>query len=265
MAGAHGRYRNAPKPVFASGTGVSADWGNQSPPALVSHRILPNQRLPTRSGEIGTTYLFGGFSEPESDCTWIAGERGIIEFTIDSDSKDTQSNYEIILEASGRRSLQHGREQHCTVALNGKVIAYLRVPESETLLRLAVPMQRMGHPSRFRLELIPDHSDQVFDAEGHVTDERRLSICLKSIEIRCDVVGKPPLLEAGVMYECREGSEGARALFSGFHAPEENLSWIAGTRGTLRFGMECHLKIRYSNYRWLVAAVWKAERCRISH
>ncbi|MET3828469.1 hypothetical protein ABIC16_004224 [Sphingomonas sp. PvP055] len=227
-----------PQFVYAYGPGSPISWSEQVAPAQAHQRIPANQSLPTKAGGRGVPCLAAGFSAPEADYTWVCAERGIVEFSIQPDDVSADANYDILLTMFGRRSFEAGREQHCTFALNGKIIAYQRIPETPGVVRLAVPMQQMGRPVRFRLELIPDHAEQVCNAEGRVIDARRLSVALASIEVRQEIGAKLPVLGAGALHPCHEKGAGVDALFSGFYPPEGDFTWMAGCQAALRFVLD---------------------------
>lgn len=229
------RGTDLPQFVYAYGPGTPIRWMDNVAPAYTTRRLAPNVPMRTIENGAGLKYLADGFSTPEPHLTWISGERGILEFSVAANPPVSNADYVLILSMSGRRSAATGREQHCTIIVNGKVIAYLRVPETETDLQIAVPVINMMAPTAFRVEIVPDHHEPVYDESGVIIDDRRLSVSLKYFELRERTMPRPPKLDIDTIYSCGEGGSGEDALVEGFYPPEKGFSWIAGCKAIIRF------------------------------
>ena len=224
-----------PEFVFQSSPGTPIPWHDYQPPASVGRRLVPDRAVPTVAGGEGLDYLVSGFAKPEPDHVWLDGERGVIEFALAPAEPDRLEDFSLSLSVAGRRSVETGRDQHVTLAVNGMVVGYAVVPEHPAELDIAIPRHLMRGVSSFRIEVTPDHADQVFNAAGHVIDARRLSVQLRALTLRRRLQAEPPVLAANERYRCSVGQPGAQALLSNFHPPEERFAWIAGRRGIVWF------------------------------
>jgi hypothetical protein len=86
-----------------------------------------------------------------------------------------------------------------------------------------------------RIEIIPDHADQVFDEAGHVIDRRKLGIKLVSLNVRRIGASAIASLSVGTVLSCGRDGRGSDTLIANFYAPEGTHAWMAGTRGTIAF------------------------------
>ncbi len=231
------RGAKLPEFVFAYAPGAPVRWQDFTLPAAARPKLTLDQMIPICTGGAGLEVLGAGFSAPEPEHVWLASERGIIEFRLDAIDPGSAANYEIVLLVFGRRSIVSGREQHCTVVLNGSIIAYVAVSDHVHEMRIAVPFHLLKAQSAYRLELIPDHSEPAQPHDG-VTDQRHVSIALMGIGMFSERSEHVPKLEVGRLYGCGTEEVGAQALARGFYAPEPGLCWIAGVRGDIRFAVQ---------------------------
>jgi hypothetical protein len=115
------------------------------------------------------------------------------------------------------------------------VVSYLEVPEAFANLAITVPLHLLQGVESFRVEVTPDHADQVFDGNGSLIDPRRLSIQLKSLEMK-RIRGKSlPIYLPDEQWTCGEAMAGALALASNFYLPEKKFTWMAGIAGRMWF------------------------------
>lgn len=227
-------YRDVPKSVYSAGPVTPARWTDYSAPFEITHRIPLARRLSAAAGGEALLYLAKGFSPPEEEHSWLADERGIISFSLGSSTKGVFEDHELVLCVRGRRSVTTGREQHCLVLINSKVIAYLRVPEHDTDICISIPPMVTTGARNVRLEIVPEHSEPVLDDGGTIVDPRRLSIMLRDMML-ITRSSAPPTFKVGEIYQTVEGEKGAEALSQDFHRPEPNMTWVAGSEGGLRF------------------------------
>jgi len=229
-----GTHRDIPQAVYSTGPATPIRWTDYSAPFEITHQIPLGRRLSAAAGGTALPYLMNGFSPPEAEHSWLAGERGVVSFSIGAAAKASFEDHELVLRVRGRRSVETGREQHCHVAINGKFVAYLRVPEHETEVHVPIPPMALRGARNVQMEIVPDHSEPVLDENGTIVDPRRLSIMLRSM-ILIPRSFAPPMFGVGEIYKTIEGERGAEALAQGFHLPEPNLTWVAGAKGALRF------------------------------
>lgn len=230
-------YRDIPKFVYSAGPATPVRWADYSAPFEITHRIPSHQRLSAAAGGAALPYLVNGFSPPENEHSWIADERGIIAFSLGFSEKAAFEAHELVLGARGRRSAVTGREQHCLVAINGKFVAYLRVPDHDSDLHIPIPPMVMEGARNVQIELVPEHSEPVLNEDGIVVDGRRLSIMVRDMTLITHTPA-PPTFGVGEIFETVEGARGVEALFQNFHRPEYNLTWVAGTSAKIRFVVE---------------------------
>jgi hypothetical protein len=224
-----------PEFVFAYSPGSPIRWDRYTPPHSMFTRIRTNASLATAAGSEGLKCLSSGFGSPEPDHIWLLAERGIIEFSLPPQASDAVEDYCIILTIAGRHSVATGREQHCTIALNGMIIAYTTVPEQISEIKIDIPLNLVAGSSSFRLELTPDHADPIFDDFGTIIDDRRLSIMLKSFGVFQRPQRSLPVLDVDEVYGCGQADRGTDALVKGFYASEAEHTWIAGSAASVRF------------------------------
>ena len=137
--------------------------------------------------------------------------------------------------ASGRRSRKTGRDQHFTILLNGMAVAYVRLPESPTDVRIAIPRGLLANTNEFRMELVPDHNEPAFSADSDLKDPRNLSIMIKALGLMSAADREEEVLLPGISYPMGAGKTAEKVLERGFYAAEPTLTWIAGREGHLRF------------------------------
>jgi hypothetical protein len=234
------RYGKKPEFIYAFSPGAPPRW-DQSPPQAPPPMLALDTPALFGSDSPAIRYLAAGFSHPEPDHVWIEGSYGLIEFSIPRNDDDPfgLQRATLRIRAVGRRSAA-GREQHCTLTLNGETIAYFGVPEAETELVVPLPQRIIDRTHHFRIQLTPDHREAVTDVNGTVIDPRLLSIQLKSIII--DTAGEKeiPLLEFDKTYALGGGSYGAAVLYRNFYPGEATGVWMVGRQGALRFRVGPH-------------------------
>lgn len=192
----------------------------------------------TNLGGDGGEFLAAGFFDPEANAAWMGDERGVIEFSLPRHAAEHIEDFQIVLEMSGRKSIATGRDQHCTFILNQMAIAYTDLAERIGQIRLKIPMDILRTTSTFRLEIIADHADPVFDDHGKIIDPRPLSALLYSIAIIRDSDERLPIFNVNTTYSLAEGGEGTRALVRGFYGPERSVTWVCGRQGEIRFRID---------------------------
>jgi hypothetical protein len=232
------RGAKMPEFVYAYSPGTPVRWLTGRQDDLSNKLIEPDTMLSVKTGGAGVRYLQEGFSAPEDGGTWLATDRGRLAFTLASRGAEAPEDYEIVLDLAGRRSSETGRRQHCTVLLNKMAIAYVEIPEEWAEVRFRIPISLRRETNNFVLELVPDHAEPVTDDRGKIVDPRHLSLLIRSLGIMRDRRYRLPTLEIGKTYPCVEDSLAAKALIHGFHAPEHNLTWIAGTVGEIAFKVD---------------------------
>jgi hypothetical protein len=227
-----------PEFVYAYSPGSPVRWQDYTAPRSVTHLLPLDTPVRTAIDGKGMNYLRHGFSHPEPDGIWIEAERGIIDFNLPPAEANRTEDREIVLVMTGRRSIETGRDQHVTVALNGLVVAYAVAPDFEAELRLPIPVHLRNATQAFRIELIPDHSEMVYDASGKVSDGRRLSVKLRSITVERRSSEKAPMLNVDKAYPFGRGQPAAAALVSNFYPVEDGFAWVAGRKATVFFRID---------------------------
>ncbi|CAL1693002.1 hypothetical protein MMB232_03185 [Brevundimonas subvibrioides] len=227
-------YNNIPKFVYSTGPVTPRRWEDYAAPYDVTHRIPLARSLSAAMGGEALAFMETGFSPPETEHSWLADERGILSFSLGASPKAAFESYELVLTAQGRRSVSTGREQHCSVAVNGKFVAFVRVPEHEFNIHIPIPPMVTSGSRNVRVEIVPEHAEPVFDENGDIVDPRRLSVKLLAISVMARS-SAPPSFDVGTIYETTLGERGVEALGDGFHSPEHNLTWVAGCDAELRF------------------------------
>jgi hypothetical protein len=86
--------------------------------------------------------------------------------------------------------------------------------------------------------LIPDHAEQIRNADDEVIDHRRLSIALHAIGVFSH--GPRSVLQASPneVHGCGSHGQHVGALHRGFHVPELLGAWIAGAEGQLKVDLD---------------------------
>lgn len=197
--------------------------------------FVPDRTYFMRAGEPVTQCLKSGFSTPEATAVWLAADRGLIEFSLPSTVASIAEDFDIVLSLAGRQSTLTGRPQHCTFLVNSIAVAYAEIGAGFSDIRLRMPINSLRNTNVFRLELVPDHAEQVIDDHGRVTDIRRLSLLIESLTITRDARGRSLSLRVNDRHACIQGDPIVRAMVSGFYAPETDQTWIAGRHATMQF------------------------------
>jgi len=211
-------------------------WGSYSHPRNIALKLPLGVAMPTTQNGAGEKYLAEGFSSPESQFTWIEGESGIIEFACAPEDTAASLEEELVLEMIGRPSRETGRQQHCTILINGLSVAYVFVPDVKTEIKIRIPrLQNVSKNGWVRIEIIPDHSELVYDKSGKVVDARRLSIALSSFELRSFWLSTPPAVTSGRVYPTNAMGAGIVVFAAGFSHPEPTGTWMIGKAARLQF------------------------------
>lgn len=211
-------------------------WGSYSHPRNIALKLPLNVVMPTTRNGAGEAYLAEGFSSPEDKFTWIEGESGIIEFACSREDAAASLEEVLVLEMIGRPSKETGRQQHCTILVNGLSLAYLLVPDTRTEIKIRIPrLQNLARNGWVRIEIIPDHSELVYDKKGKVVDARRLSIALSAFELRTLWLSTPPDVTSGRVYPTNTMGAGLAAFADGFSHPEATGTWMIGKEARLHF------------------------------
>lgn len=229
------RGRRMPAFVHAYAPGAPIRWSNTLASGAQTKMLVADRTYFTRLGEPAVKCLVSGFSDPEGAAVWLAADRGVIEFSLPRGAAAVAEDYDIVLSLAGRRSVETGRLQHCTFTLNNVSVAYTALAEHFTEVRIRIPLNALHNTNVFRLEIAPDHAEQVVDSNGRVTDTRHLSLLLESITICRSDAGRVPSIQPDEKRYCVEGDPVVRAMFVGFYAPEGSHTWIAGTHAVLKF------------------------------
>lgn len=213
-------------------------WNTLHSPASGTKTIEPGRTVALHTGSPGLEFLVSGFSFPEEAAVWLANERGVIEFALPSRAARHIEDYKVVLSLLGRRSRESGRMQHCTFIINNLAVAYQAIPDFFTNISIKIPRNVMKDAASFRLEILPDHCEPVFDESGNVVDQRNLSVLLSSIAVVRDSNEVAAILPVNTMQPVSEGEAITRSLTSGFYAPERVGTWICGQLG------EIHIRVR---------------------
>ena len=136
----------------------------------------------TLNGE-GRDMLGFGFSYAEASSTWIDGKTARLRFRLPPDIEPRDQM--VSLNVGGRRSETSGRDQTCTISVNGqRVLDDVKVFESEQ--KLNVSLEACSHLEAgdlVTLELKLRHAEQVVDQTQRVVDTRRLGLWVSSVEL----------------------------------------------------------------------------------
>ena len=197
-------------------------------------RIRPNWRYETKAGAEGSIFLVDGFSDPEAEFTWCL-ERGLIDFSLHDDRHLEAFSFTLRVALVARPSNVTQRPQHLTVAFNGVVIGYYPTNGTEQTLAIHLPLFKLPVGNRFRVELIPDHAEPYLSDAGVVMDARLLSFRISSFVLQRTPFVAAPRFDVGETISVVKSGYGSAALAQGFHKPEEDLVWVAGTQGKILF------------------------------
>jgi hypothetical protein len=228
-----------PEFVYARGPAAPISWDQYVSPRGMTQLIKIDHWVATNRGGEGIKYLVDGFSQAEDKYIWLQADRGIIEFRLTEEAPGSPfpPDYQFAFVAAGRNAVENGRPQHCTIAVNGMVVAYMQIPESATEFRVAIPSRLVTNRLAYRIEFVPDHADVVFDETGAVADPRRLSLRIMRLAMLRKITAKQPLFAVGEIHACTATGRGAEALIRNFYTPESKFTWIAGAKGYVRFGL----------------------------
>ncbi len=229
------RGSKIPEFVHAYAPGAPIRWANTLASGEYTRMLSPDRTYFTRIGEPAVKCLVSGFSTPESEAVWLAGDRGVLEFSLPRGAASVAEDHDIVLSLAGRRSLVTGRLQHCTYIINNVAVAYTALAESFEDIRIRIPLNALRNTNVFRLEIVPDHAEQVVDENGRVTDPRHLSLLLRSVTVTKNAAGRVAVLKPNQMRECVEGDMIVRTMTSGFYSPESNMTWMSGTNAQMQF------------------------------
>lgn len=227
--------RKVPDFVHAYAAGAPIRWTNTLALGEQTKLLAPERTYFTRIGEPAIKCLVSGFSNPENEAVWLAADRGVIEFSLPRGAASVAEDYDIVLSMTGRRSLITGRLQHCHFSINNVSVAYTQLGEDFSDVRIRIPLNALRNTNVFRLEILPDHAEQVVDDNGRVLDNRHLSLLLRSITIEKDAAGRVPTLVPGETRYCVEGDIIVRAMTSGFYSPEIDQTWMSGKHAIMQF------------------------------
>jgi hypothetical protein len=232
------RDAKLPEFVYAYSPGTPMRWSSAQRNDFSTKLIETDVMHAAVLGGTAIKHLQEGFSHPEEGGTWLTTGPGRLSFTLGHKVADAPEDYELVIEMLGRRSAGTGRRQHCTIMINKVAVAYVEVAEGWAEHRFRIPPSLRRENQNMLVELTPDHAEVVTDERGHVIDPRHLSILVRSIGIMRDRRHGLPILRVGEVYPCVQHSLGSRVLVHGFHAPENNMTWIAGTRGEIAFRVD---------------------------
>ena len=210
-------------------------WSGFAAPALGRIPLELDRMLSTGLGGEGLPFLTKGFSQAEEEHIWITEDRATFDFSLPTSAPVSDGGYELVLLALGRRSRVTGRDQHCTILLNGIAVSYVRVPESPTDIRIAIPRGLLANTREFRMELVPDHNEPASAGENDIEDPRNLSVMIKALGLMSAADREEETLLPAISYPTGAGKTAERILARGFYAAEPTLTWLAGREGHLRF------------------------------
>jgi hypothetical protein len=134
-----------------------------------------NRLYETRDGGDGQHLAppHGGFSQPEPEFTWIDGQTARIELDLPPGNSDR----ELVLVVSGRKSTKTRAEQRCTVTVNDEVLLdQVPIKDRKTELRMPLLASTAPQVSRISMILQLNHAEQVRDTEGKIIDPRHLGL-----------------------------------------------------------------------------------------
>lgn len=214
-------------------------WGNYSHPRNVVLKLPLGVVLPMTEKGVGTKYLGEGFSMPEANFTWIEGEKGIIEFACSPEEAAESLEEDLVFEMVGRPSEETGRQQHCMIVVNGVSLAYVPVPDVKTEIKVRIPrLRHLAKNGWVKIEIVPDHSELVYDDDGKVADPRRLSVALYSLEVRSLWRSTPQVFSSNRVYLTNTQGEGVAGFVDGFSDPEATGTWMIGKEARIQFKVD---------------------------
>jgi hypothetical protein len=184
-------------------------------------------------GNSGVKYIEHGFSAPEPEGTWIEGDFGGLQFYCAEQCWAAAEDYDLVVYMRGRAERDTSRPQHCTVVINGVAIAYVEVPEQNARYAFRVPRNAFNSDGRMRIQLIPDHSEMVYNPTGQVIDGRTLSIHIQRFGVISRVARPRPALAPELTYDFGADSPALAALREGMAYPDRD--------GVLLLGKAAHL------------------------
>jgi len=204
-----------------------------------SHRVSagylePNRAAPIKLGGDGLSYLVSGFAFPEENGVWIVEDRGVIEFTLPRHTSVYIEDYSVVLGLLGRRQNSTGRMQHCTFIVNNLAVGYQTVPDFLSKISIRLPLNLMRQTNNFRVEIVPDHREEVYDAAGAIIDGRTLSVLVDSVAVTRESAERIIAIETDKFHSTVEGDPIVSALTAGFYAPERGGTWICGLAGDIQ-------------------------------
>ena len=219
----------------------SIRWSDYAAAPLGREPLKLDRMLSTGLGGEGLRFLTKGFSNAEEGHIWITGDSATFDFSLPPAASVSNGEHEVVLLALGRRSRKTGRDQHCTILLNGMAVAYVRMPESPTDIRISIPRGLLANTREFRMELFPDHNEPAWsgdnddDSDDDSKDPRHLSIMIKALGLMSASDQNEEMLLPAISYPTGAGKTAEKVLVRGFYAAEPTLTWIAGREGHLRF------------------------------
>lgn len=216
--------------VFVHSSDGAIRTADFAPTSALRMKLGVGRMVATVFGGEGASYLGLGFSQPENEHTWLSSTRGIIDFALQGAGEE---ELDVALVMLGRRSAS-GREQHCTIIVNGMSCAYLPIPEAITEVKVRIPRNLIHSSSEFRIELLPDHVEPA-NSEAGVNDPRHLAIALHAFGVMPQAKVPLPILQPDMLHGCGVRGAGFDALVRGFYEAEPDLTWMAGTSAAIRF------------------------------
>lgn len=196
-------------------------------------RLFLDTVIPTRRGSTAQNYLRAGFSKLEAEHVWIDGLSAALTFRLADATRDDRRTLSLRLNLSGRRERLTGRPQHCTIAVNGTVLAYVRLDEAPQWIETPLPLG-ITAAEVLDVRLTADHAEQVYGANNTVVDPRRLGIGLFGVEVAREREPEVIVLEPDMPYELARRGSGRNLLGAGCFV-HDDMTWLTATPATLRF------------------------------
>ncbi len=211
----------------ATGTGLNGDLAL----APFVPRIFLDEMMDVRAGSAALQYLDTGFSHPEAEGIWIDGGVGTLRLRIANAGKP--EDLQIALTLAGRPAQADNRPQHATVAVNGMTLGYFQLSERPTSITVQLPLG-LAAAEVLQVRIMADHAEPVRNAEGAITDPRRLGIVLTGLGIFRSARVPLPELAPDLDYDLLRAGNGRPFLVEGCF-PEEDLTWLGAGPALLRF------------------------------
>jgi hypothetical protein len=228
-----------PEHIYAYSTGAPVRFDHFQHPLGITHSLPLNELVETSEHQTGLKYLTHGFSFPESDGVWVEGDYGSIEFYCTEQTRSALQDLDLVVYLRGRPERDTGRQQHCTVVVNGVPIAYVETPDvHNTRFTFRMPRNAVSAGGHMRIQLIPDHAELVYGDKDQVVDNRRLSLHVQRFGLISRRNATRPVLTPEVTYEVGEGAEALAVLHEGFCYPERHSSWLLGKAAHLSFRVQ---------------------------